>query len=118
MTTLRDQLKAGLSGRTPEPGSDSTPSVPELADHIKALQAAHNIDPTPQRVRQKQTSAEEPVTARIRRRAESMPASDTAADAAVSLEPLQDSSGNPPPTFQERLAIERQRQLEGPSIPN
>jgi hypothetical protein len=117
LTTLRDQLKAGLSGRTPEPGSNSTPSVPELADRIKALQAAHNIDPTPQRVRQKQTPAEEPVTARIRRRAESMPVSDTAADAAVSPEPLQEPSDNPPPTFQERLAMERQRQQEGPSIP-
>jgi N12 class adenine-specific DNA methylase len=111
LTTLRDQLKAGLSGRTPEPGSDSTPSVPELADRIKALQAAHNIDPTPQRVRQKQTSAEEPVTTRIRRRAESMPVSDTAA--AVSPEP----SGIPPLTFREQLAIKRQRQQEGPSLP-
>jgi len=117
LTTLRDQLKAGLSGRTPEPSTDSMPSVPELADRIKALQAAHNIDPTPQRVRQKQTSAEEPVTARIRRRAESIPVSDTAAHAASS-EPSQDSSGNLPPTFQVRLAMERQRQNEGPSIPN
>ncbi|MGA2500412.1 MAG: DEAD/DEAH box helicase family protein, partial [Tepidisphaeraceae bacterium] len=61
LTALRDQLRAGLSGKTPESGNEAMPSVPELADRIKALQAAHNIDPTPQRVRQKQTSAEEPV---------------------------------------------------------
>ena len=32
LTELRDQLKAGLAGKTPEPGSDSQPSVSELAE--------------------------------------------------------------------------------------
>ena len=70
LTDLRDQLKAGLSGKTPEPGSEPQPSVAELAEKIKALKAAHTIEATPQRIRQKQISAEEPVTARIRRRTE------------------------------------------------
>ena len=76
-TTLRDQLKAGLSGKTPEPGSEP-PSVSELAARIKAIKAAHNIEATPQRVRQKQSSAEEPITRRIRRRAEAVPVSNAA----------------------------------------
>jgi hypothetical protein len=112
LTALRDQLRAGLSGKTPESGSEAMPSVPELADRIKALQAAHNIDPTPQRVRQKQTSAEEPVTARIRRRAESIPFGAPATDAAVPAEPSQDSSGGRSLTFRERLAMERQQQSD------
>ena len=63
LTELRDQLKAGLAGKTPEPASDSPPSTAELAEKIKALKAAHSIEATPQRIRQKQISAEEPVTA-------------------------------------------------------
>jgi N12 class adenine-specific DNA methylase len=70
LTGLRDQLKAGLSQATPEPG---TPSVPELAERIKALKAAHTIDATPERTTPRRIAAEEPVTARIRRRAESLP---------------------------------------------
>ena len=49
---------------------EAGPSVSELAEQIKALKAAHSIEATPQRVRQKQSTAEEPVTARIRRRTE------------------------------------------------
>ena len=79
LTSLRDQLKAGLSGSTPEPGKELGSSVSELAERIKALKAAHSIEATPQRVRQKQSTAEEPVTARIRRRTEALPASDPAA---------------------------------------
>ncbi len=78
LTSLRDQLKAGLSSTTPEPGDESRPSVSELAERMKALKAAHSIEATPQRVRQKHSSAEEPVTARIRRRTEALPASDPA----------------------------------------
>ena len=44
LTGLRDQLKAGLSQATPEPG---TPPVAELAERIKALKAAHTIDAAP-----------------------------------------------------------------------
>jgi hypothetical protein len=144
LTALRDQLKGGLSGKTPEPGSEPPPSVPELAHRIKALKAAHNIEATPQRVRQKQLSAEEPVTARIRRRTEAHPASDPAIqpDSPESwASPPAKSNGQaiaedqtppgipsdyaskfrqeaskPPMTFQQRLAMERQRKDLEPSL--
>ena len=63
---LRDQLKAGLSQATPEPG---TPTVAELAESIKALKAAHTIDAAPERTTSRRIVGEEPVTARIHRRA-------------------------------------------------
>ena len=65
---MRDQLKAGLSGAAPEQGGEAPPSVAELAERIKALKAAHTIEATPQRTGKRRASAEEPVTARIRRR--------------------------------------------------
>jgi hypothetical protein len=81
---LRDQLKAGLaapnpalvagegglSGAAPEAGNEPPPTVAELAERIKALKAAHTIDAVPERTGKRSASAEEPVTARIRRRAE------------------------------------------------
>jgi hypothetical protein len=69
LTALRDQLKAGLSGAMPEGGAESSPSVSELADQIKALKAAHTIEAVPQRAGKPRTSAEQPVTARIRQAA-------------------------------------------------
>jgi N12 class adenine-specific DNA methylase len=124
LTILRDQLKAGLSGATHERGSEAGPSVSELAEQIRALKSAHSIETTPQRVRQKQSSAEEPVTARIRRRQEANPVSDPVieADAASSpktahpLESPQNSSGKPPMTFRECIAMERQRKDQEPSL--
>jgi N12 class adenine-specific DNA methylase/SAM-dependent methyltransferase len=70
LTVLRDQLKAGLSGAASEPGSEPQPTVAELAEQIKALRAANTIEATPERPGKRSASAEEPVTARIRRRAE------------------------------------------------
>jgi hypothetical protein len=70
LTELRDQLKAGLSANTHESGNEKGPSASELANRIKTLKAAHSIEATPQRTRGKQASAEEPITARIRRRQE------------------------------------------------
>jgi N12 class adenine-specific DNA methylase len=67
LTELRDQLKAGLSAPAPQQGSDG-PTVSDLAGRIKALKAAHTIEATPERVTKRRVSAEEPVTARIRRR--------------------------------------------------
>lgn len=90
----------------------------ELAEKIKTLKAAHSIDATPQRVRQKHSTAEEPITARIRRRAEMLPApdqaieSDAASGARTTLPhefPAQDSPAKPQITFQERIAMERKR---------
>jgi hypothetical protein len=118
--------------------------VPELAHRIKSLKAAHNIEATPERARQKQLSAEEPVTARIRRRTEAVSVGDAvippdAADPAAS--PPAKSNGQaiaegqtpripsdhasmsrpeslkPHMTFQQRLAMERQRKDPEPSLP-
>src|SRR5438445_12351023 len=43
LTSLRDQLKGGLSGATPEPDNEPGRSVSELAERIKTLKAAHSI---------------------------------------------------------------------------
>jgi len=74
LTALRDQLKAGLSGAAPEPGAAS-PQVSEIAEQIKALKSDHTIEATPQRTAKLRAAAEEPVTSRIRRRTETLPAS-------------------------------------------
>ncbi len=121
---LRDQLKAGLSATAQVQGDEAGPSVSELAEKIKALKAAHSIEATPQRVRQKHSSAEEPVTARIRRRTEALPASDppiqpdaaaSGAGASGRPESALDSAIKPPMTFRERIARE-QRPSEGQEI--
>jgi N12 class adenine-specific DNA methylase len=77
LTGLRDQLKAGLSQATPEPG---TPSVAELADRIKALKAVHTIDAAPERTASRRISGEQPVTARIRHRTVQAPAIESPAE--------------------------------------
>lgn len=126
LTSLRDQLKTGLSATAQAQGDEAGPSASDLADKIKALKSANTIEATPQRARQKHSSAEEPVTARIRRRTESLPASDpaieadAAAKAGTSADPsgkAQVSSSKPQMTFQERIATERQRLDQAPSLP-
>ena len=117
LTALRDQLKAGLSGATPEPEKEERPSVSELSEQIKAIKPADTIEGTAQRDWDKQSSAEEPITARIRRRTGAVPASDpaTESDAAPAAEgfhtqgSMQNSSLDPPRTFQERIILERQQ---------
>ncbi|HJT77084.1 MAG TPA: helicase-related protein, partial [Gemmataceae bacterium] len=74
LTALRDQLRAGLSGKAPDEG---TPPVPELAERIKALRAAHTVEATPERAGARRLAAEEPVTARIRRKEGERPAEGT-----------------------------------------
>jgi hypothetical protein len=126
LTTLRDQLKSGLSGATHEPGKEEGPSVSDLAERIKALKAASNVEVAPQRIGQRQASAEEPITARIRRRTEAIPASDPdiepdaaalGTEASPPVESPENSSRQPPMTFQERIMLERQRDDDGPSPP-
>ena len=109
LTAFRDQLKAGLSATAQAQGDEATANVGELAERIKALKAAHSIEATPQRVRQKHSSAEEPVTARIRRRTEAAPASyhDSAGE---------DSSIEAGMTFRERIARDRRRNEPEPSL--
>jgi hypothetical protein len=69
LTALRDQLKAGLAGMPASEGTQDGPSVAELAERIKALKAANTVEAAPDRATVRQIAAEEPVTARIRRRA-------------------------------------------------
>jgi hypothetical protein len=111
LTALRDQLKAGLSATTADgPGEDGA-SVADLAEQIKSLLATNAVEVTSERTGQRQSTAEEPVTARIRRRqrsndpsleCESLPEPDE--------NPAQQYEANPPAnqsgTFQERLARE------------
>ncbi len=96
----------------------------ELAEKIKTLKAAHNVEATPQRIRQKQLTAEEPVTARIRKRAEGSAAnqvipSDDASrpNSAPQANSTEDSSTNPSVRFQERIDQDRQRKDDGPTPP-
>jgi hypothetical protein len=130
LTDLRDQLKAGLSAAAHEAGSDKGPRVSELADRIKALKAANTIEAAPQRVQRKQAAAEEPITARIRRRqeadteiSEAVPPGRPSAAEAANDNHHADNDNQPrngsvtPLTFQERIALERQRQEQGPSLP-
>jgi hypothetical protein len=70
LTTLRDHLKHGLSGTATDQGPDPQPSVSELAERIKVLKAENTVEGTPERGGVRHSSAEEPVTARIRRRRE------------------------------------------------
>ncbi|MGE3999009.1 MAG: DEAD/DEAH box helicase family protein [Planctomycetaceae bacterium] len=113
LTSLRDQLKAGLSATAQAQSDDAKPAVSELAEKIKTLKAANTIEATPQRARQKQSTAEEPITARIRRRAEATPNADrsmpshSAAASTLQDSEAQDSSVKSAMTFQERLAAER-----------
>ena len=67
LDTLRDQLKAGLSGMEPKEGE---PTVAELAGKIKALRAGNAVEAAPTRTGKRQISGEQPVTARIMRKAE------------------------------------------------
>jgi hypothetical protein len=125
LIVLRDQLKAGLSASAHQSDNEEGPSASDLAEKIKALKAANTIEATPQRVRQKHSSAEEPVTARIRRRTEALLGSAPAVlpDAAESAGPdrppgsAQDPAVKPEVTFQEHVAIERQKNGEGPPSP-
>jgi N12 class adenine-specific DNA methylase len=116
LTILRDQLKAGLSATSQVHSDQGKTTVPELAEQIKSLKISHSIEVTPQRARQKHSSAEEPVTARIRRRAESMPAIEFMTEA--NAVPSPESSQNSPETslmmFQERLTLGRQSKTKGP----
>ncbi len=70
LTTLRDRLKACLSGAKPESGIESSLSLSELAEQIKALKSAQTSGEVPERTGRNHSSGEEPVTARIRRRLE------------------------------------------------
>jgi hypothetical protein len=119
LTMLRDQLKGALAGGNSGSDDDEGPSAFGMADKIKSLKAANTIEATPQRERQKQSTAEEPVTARIRREMEAAAISAQATESVVALSPTETSApteprseelpAESPPTFQERIASERQQ---------
>jgi hypothetical protein len=71
LTALRDELRAGLSGRASDGDTESPPRVSEIAERIRVLKASHNTEGAAQRTALKHSSGEEPVTARIRRTTES-----------------------------------------------
>ena len=112
LTGLRDQLKAGLSITAHGAENESGPSVSDIANQIKALKAENTVEASPQRDRQKQSTAEEPITARIRRRSEASAASGSVNDDDI---PVAGITPTPPMTFQERLALERQSKSDGPN---
>jgi hypothetical protein len=70
LTAVRDRLKACLSGVTAEPGTAPQASITELVERIKALKTANTAGAVPERVGRTRSTAEEPITARIRRRME------------------------------------------------
>jgi N12 class adenine-specific DNA methylase len=126
LTSMRDQLKAGLSAAAHEAGEGKGPNVSELAERIKALKAANTIEAMPQRARQKQAAAEEPITARIRRRhtgaGEGVQFGDEPEEAVPqAAEPANDNhhaanDNRPPMSFQERIAMERRRKNPEPTL--
>ncbi len=121
LTDLRDQLKAGLSATGKEEPGKGGPNVGDLANRIKGLLASNVVEAAADRASPRTSTAEEPVTARIRRRTEAFPASDpvTGSDSELVADGdrkeaiVQDSPVEPPKTFQERLAAERQLQGNG-----
>jgi hypothetical protein len=121
LTGLRDQLKAGLSAMGHESGEERGPKVSELAERIKAMKAANTIEVAPQRVHHKHASAEEPITARIRRRqtaaGEAIRPGDAPAPEAANDNHQANNDNAPPPSFAERIAQERQRRDREPSLP-
>ncbi len=125
LTSLRDQLKEGLSSAARENAGRDGPGVSELAERIKALKAANSVQITPQRIARRAASAGEPITARIRRRCEARTSSDRPVenDAAPGTEEIlppaaaESSFIRPPISFRERIAMDRERRDEGPILP-
>ena len=76
LTILRDQLKAGLSGQA-QPGNDALPEVAEIAERIKSLRSEQTIEPLPERSSRRNTSSEEPIARRIKRRTLEAPSRET-----------------------------------------
>jgi N12 class adenine-specific DNA methylase len=67
LMALRDQLKARLSHQAPD--GESGPTAAGLAEQIKALKAAHSVEPASSaRVSQRNAAGETPVTTRLRQR--------------------------------------------------
>ena len=69
LARLRDQLRAALAGATPEPGAGPLPPISNIAEQIRTLKEQVTIAASPSRSGPRPTTtAELPVTTRIRRR--------------------------------------------------
>ena len=114
LTGLRDHLKANLSagGREPD-ATNGEPSTADLAERIKALRAANSVAAAPERPRQTHTTAEEPVTARIRRRHFETAAAEGGSEPRMIAD--DGTHDGPPGSFRERIERERQSPGEGQS---
>jgi hypothetical protein len=115
LASLRDQLKGGLSAPPPGQEGKEGPTVAELAAKIKELKAGNTIEAAPDRASKRSVLAEEPVTARIRRRAEAIATSNAVT---TTREPLPPSEVHipglhgalpiqPEIKYQERIATAR-----------
>ena len=118
LTELRDRLKVKLSAGH-ESGEEHGPDASELSDRIKALESRQHHRHHTTAPRQKRSSAEEPVTARIRRRhmeAGGTPGTENALsqEAVPANDNHQAANDNGPPlSFAERITLERQRRDPG-----
>jgi N12 class adenine-specific DNA methylase len=74
LASLREQLKMSLSKTNRLEGENEGPTSTDIAGRIKALKAANTLDSAPARTSSATRTAEEPVTARIRRRSETLSA--------------------------------------------
>ena len=68
VAAIRDQLRTVLSGLTSESGKGEVPNAAELTERFQALKAAKAVEASPERLNRGESSAAEPITARIRRR--------------------------------------------------
>ncbi len=140
LTELRDRLKDSLSN-APAPEGEGRPSAAELAERIKALKAAHTIEAAPRRTLERLASvAEEPVTARARRRIradagrkDDLPPAEAMPSQPVVVEPATDPetprrqavdpksrpdapASRPKSSFREQLAHEKRRRPRQPTL--
>jgi hypothetical protein len=110
LTALRDQLKAGLAGKSEEEAAGGLPTVAELAERIKALKASHTVEAATPRTTRRSTT-EESVTARIRERIGGDQPNTTASDATDTPFHSDASAGEACPTlpdnFVDRVTKER-----------
>jgi hypothetical protein len=122
LTDLRDQLKAKLSTTGTEGAATDTPSVSELADRIKGIMAVSAVETPADRTTSRTSTAEVPVSARIRLRQKAtdrplepgtLPESNTSTPSTAG----ESSSNRSPMTFRERLALERQERDREPDFP-
>ncbi len=118
LMSLRDQLKGGLSGTAKPEGRDAGLDISGLAGRIQVLKAAHTVEPTPERVRQKHIDAEEPITARIRRLAAKLLDCNRATkpDAAGHTGVTHDCSTKPEVSFEERVDRRRRKKEAGTAV--